>query len=125
VAPFIGTGEKMKHEPAFPINDRLVKRSRSRDRRCRALSAIPHTRERQAFVGIGHHFDGPGVGAGQREIPDAGLAAVKAMMFCIRNRPPAGIEPDRIAGLMSVSCMFCLVSAAHRPPSVTSSPTST
>jgi len=54
VAPFIGTGEKMKHEPAFPINDRLVERSRSRDRRCRALSAIPHTHECQAFVGIGH-----------------------------------------------------------------------
>jgi hypothetical protein len=87
VAPFIGTGEKMKHEPAFPINDRLVERSRSRDRRCRALSAVPHTRERRAFVGIGHHFDGSGVGAGQREVPDAGLAAVKAMMFCIRNRP--------------------------------------
>jgi len=28
VAPFIGTGEKMKHEPAFPINDRLARRAK-------------------------------------------------------------------------------------------------
>jgi hypothetical protein len=81
MAPFIGTGGKMN------TNRHFRSTISSSNRRCRALSAIPHTRERQAFVGIGHHFDGPVVGAGQREIPDAGLAAVKAMKFCIRNRP--------------------------------------
>jgi hypothetical protein len=87
VAPFIGTGEKMNtnrhfrstisssHDHVLVIDDAAL------------CLQFPHTCERQAFVGIGHHFDSPGVGTGQRAIPDAGLAAVKAMMFCIRNRP--------------------------------------
>jgi hypothetical protein len=87
VAPFIGTGEKMNTNRHFRSTI-----SSSKDHVLLIDDAplclqFPIHVNAGLLSGLGTTSDGPGVGAGQREIPDAGLAAVKAMMFCIRNRP--------------------------------------
>src|SRR5262249_10905562 len=63
----------------------------------------------ERLVGIGHHFDGPGVGCRKREVlldhpscsveADAGLTAVEAVIVLHPQRSPAGMEHDGVARL--------------------------